>query len=121
MILGHGIDIVNLDRFDLMDQKRSERLAKRICTDSEHLEFQNCKYPKLYLAKIWASKEAISKAFGTGIRNDVTWQNMRIDKTAQGKPVVHFKEIIAGPICHLSISHDKNILIASAILEMYAH
>jgi len=121
MILGHGIDIVNLDRFDLMDSTRLQRLAKRICTDTELVEFQNCKYPKTYLAKIWASKEAISKAFGTGIKDNVTWQNMQIDKTDQGKPIVQFKEIIAGPICHLSISHDKNILIASAILEIYAH
>lgn len=120
MIIGHGIDLVDLDRFNQMETSRLTRLASRICTESELIEFHNSKYPQSYLAKIWASKEAIAKAFGTGIRDNITWQNIRIDKTELGKPKVSFKEI-QHCICHLSISHDKNILIASVVLETHAH
>ena len=119
MIIGHGIDIVELGRFRLMNHQRLSKIADRICTDSELEEFNKTKIKYQYLAKIWAGKEAISKAFGTGIRGDVTWKNIRIAPDDYGRPGVFFKEKISGPICHLSFSHDSGFLIASAILETH--
>lgn len=119
MILGHGIDIVNLNRFDSMNEVRLTRLARRICTAHEFELFNSSKNKNRYLSKIWAGKEAIAKAFGTGIAKDITWKNIQIENNTLGKPSVWFKEKIAGPICHLSFSHDGGFLIASAILEMY--
>ena len=118
MIIGHGIDLVYLDRFSSMSDVRLDRLAKRICTEFElkELEKNNIKYQ--YVAKIWASKEAIAKAFGTGIRDKVTWKNIQIQTNYIGRPSVWFKDELAGPVCHLSISHEKDYLIASAILEV---
>lgn len=118
MIAGHGIDIVHLPRFKIMNPDRLKKLANRICTDSELEDFKLSKQPHMYVAKIWAAKEAISKSFGTGIRNDVTWKNMQIKSDNLGKPKVWFKEILSGPICHLSISHERDYLIASAILDV---
>lgn len=118
MIMGHGVDIVDLKRFRIMNKDRLDKLAKRICTDSELKEFNNHKLKQEYLAKIWACKEAISKSFGTGIRGKVTWKNILITSDNLGRPVVYFKENISGPVCHLSVSHEKDYLIASAILEV---
>ena len=67
MIIGTGIDIVNLKRFYDMDEERLNLLAKRILTDNELVEFQQLieiKRP-VHLAKIWSIKESIGKAFGT--------------------------------------------------------
>jgi holo-[acyl-carrier protein] synthase len=116
MITGHGIDIVALDRFYKMTHKRLDRLAQRILTNEEldvYVDLINEKQP-LYLAKIWASKEAISKAFGTGIRGDITWKNIRILNDSLGKPKVWVK--VPGVYCLLSISHEKEYLIASAMI-----
>ena len=116
MITGHGIDIVAIGRFYSMSADRLDRLANRILTVEEldvYIELVNEKQP-LYLAKIWASKEAISKAFGTGIRGDMTWKNIRIFNDTLGKPKVWFKK--PGMYCLLSISHEKEYLIASAII-----
>jgi len=118
MIVGHGIDIVDLQRFKKMDSHRLSRLAKRICTESELSNFINHHIKYQYVAKIWAAKEAIAKAFGTGIRNDVTWKNICIDSDEYGKPCVRFKKNLHGPNCHLSISHEKDYLIASVILDI---
>jgi holo-[acyl-carrier protein] synthase len=118
MISGHGIDIVELNRFRKMGDTKLTRLAMRSCTDSELEEFANHKLKFQYLAKIWAGKEAISKAFGTGIRNDVTWKNIKISSDTHGKPSVWLQERLAGPTCHLSFSHEQHYLIASAILEV---
>lgn len=118
MITGHGIDIVDLRRFRLMNVERLKKVADKICTEFELSEFASSKLKYQYLAKIWAGKEAISKAFGTGIQGDVTWQQIQIQSTSLGRPSVQFTERLAGPVCHLSFSHEKDYLIASAILEI---
>jgi len=118
MIAGHGVDIVHLQRFKIKTKDRLDRLANRICTDLELKRYQDSKLPYQYLAKIWASKEAIAKSFGKGIREDVTWKNIQIDNNVDGKPYVCFKGCLSGPTCHLSISHEKDYLIASAILDV---
>ena len=117
MIIGHGIDIVDLKRFYKMNYNRLKKLALKICTEKEFTEFIQHKNKHLYISKIWAAKEAISKAFGTGIRNNVTWKNMQIESNEQGKPCVWLNECLSGPICHLSFSHEKDYLIASVILQ----
>lgn len=118
MIIGHGIDIVELERFRLMNHSRLRKIAMRICTEEELNEFTNHHIKHQYLAKIWAGKEAIAKAFHKGIRDNVTWKNIKIVSDRLGCPKVSFKKPLAGPICHLSFSHEKNYLIASAILEL---
>jgi holo-[acyl-carrier protein] synthase len=121
MIYGHGIDIAHLNRFYEMDDARIIKLANRILTDTELERFNETQFKRkiVYLAKIWAAKEAISKAFKTGIRNEVVWQNIEIDNDSNGSPTVTFKNELNGAefTCHLSISHDGDYVMASAILE----
>jgi holo-[acyl-carrier protein] synthase len=118
MILGHGIDIVSLKRFYDMPLHRMNRLANRILTDSELDTYTDLAFQKqqVYLAKIWSSKEAIAKAFGTGIRGDITWKTIQISNNNLGKPLVQLNQ--KGVLCYLSISHEKEYLIASVILSV---
>jgi holo-[acyl-carrier protein] synthase len=118
MIIGHGIDIVDLRRFRLMNDERLKKIANRICTDFEIKDFESSNLRHQYLAKIWAGKESIAKAFGTGIQGDMTWKQIQIQSNELGRPSVWFKERLAGPVCHLSFSHERDYLIASAILEI---
>jgi len=121
MIQGNGVDIVDLRRFRIMDQHRLDRLAKRILTDYELEDFSSTSthLRHLSLAKYWAVKEAVSKAFGTGIRGTVVWKNIQMRKTHLGQPKIYFQPIlhVPGRCCHVSISHDGDYLIAYAILE----
>ena len=124
MIIGTGIDIVNLKRFFDMDEERLNLLAKRILTDDELVEFQQLievKQP-LHLAKIWSIKESIGKAFGTGISEDSVWKNMQIFKNSLGQPQVQFRGALArkSVICHVSVSHDGDYLVSNAVLD-YVH
>ena len=121
MIIGTGIDIVDLRRFHDMDSDRLNRLAKRILTDDEFVEFRQLdevKHP-VYLAKIWSIKESIGKAFGTGISNDSVWKNMQIFKNSLGQPQVQFLGALARKtvICHISVSHDGDYLVSNAVLD----
>ena len=121
MIIGTGIDIVDLRRFHNMDSDRLNRLAKRILTDDELVEFQQLTEVKkpVHLAKLWSIKESIGKAFGTGISDDTVWKNMQIYKNSLGQPQVKFLGALARKtvICHVSVSHDGDYLISSALLE----
>ena len=121
MIIGTGIDIVNLKRFFDMDEERLNLLAKRILTDDELVEFQQLievKQP-VHLAKIWSIKESIGKAFGTGISEDSVWKNMQIFKNSLGQPQVQFRGALArkSVICHVSVSHDGDYLVSNAVLD----
>jgi holo-[acyl-carrier protein] synthase len=118
MILGTGIDLVSISRFQEMPRK--ERLAERILTEKEYEEFLAATDQGLFLARTWAVKEAVAKSFGTGIAEDVVWKNMRLSKTAKGQPIIEFREALAKPgrHCNISISHDGDQLIAMAVLSL---
>ena len=121
MIIGTGIDIVDIRRFYNMNTDRLNRLSKRILTDNELGEFQQLTEVKkpMHLAKIWSIKESIGKAFGTGISNDTVWKNMQIFKNSLGQPQVQFRGALArkSVICHVSVSHDGDYLVSNAVLD----
>lgn len=119
MILGTGIDLVSISRFKEMPRK--DRLAKRILTEQEHNEYANSNDQGLYLARAWAVKEAVAKSFGTGIAENTTWKNMQLSKSTRGQPLLQLKEPLysKGTQCHISISHDGDSLIATAVLSTY--
>ena len=121
MIIGTGIDIVDLRRFHNMESNRLNRLAKRILTDDELVEFQQLTEVKqpVHLAKIWSIKESIGKAFGTGISDDTVWKNMQIYKNSLGQPQVQFRGALARKTvtCHVSVSHDGDYLVSNAVLD----
>ena len=121
MIVGNGVDIVDLKRFRVMDERRLGRIANRILTENELLEFINTpdQFKHIFLSKYWAVKEAVAKSFGTGIRGNVVWKNIQMQKNKLGQPKVQFKSELHkhGTNCHVSISHDGDYVIAYAILE----
>ncbi len=123
MILGIGTDITNVDRF-INSQQHMERMANRILTDHELKEFNNLKENHgRYLAKKWAAKEAVSKAFGTGIAGDTKFKSIEIRHDYNGKPVVIFWNKLKDNAetlrlrCHLSISDEADTVVAYTVIE----
>ena len=107
-----------------MDLQRLDSMANRILTEEEMPEYKG--QPDLvgrirHVAKIWAVKEAVAKSFGTGIRGAVVWQNIITDHDDMGRPTVKFDnelvEYANGRECHVSVSHDGDNIVASAILS----
>jgi len=68
----------------------------------------------------FAGKEAILKALGTGLKPDITWQEIEILNDQQGKPEVYLSTRLqrSFPMTHLfvSISHCEEYATATAIL-----
>jgi holo-[acyl-carrier protein] synthase len=122
MIFGIGTDIIEIDR--IRNSVISlDKLANRICTDFEIIEYNNTNNKAVYLAKKWASKEAISKAWGTGIQGITNFKSIEIKHNDLGKPYVCFFNKLGdnanelNACCHISISDTENVIIAYSIIE----
>ena len=88
MILGIGTDIATISRF-ANSKSIMDTFANKILTDYELQEYNTLtNYYDKYLAKKWAAKEAIAKAFGTGITGNTKWKSIEIRHNSQGMPTV---------------------------------
>jgi len=125
MILGVGTDIVSLSRLEKMDNL--EKFAMKVLSEKELAIFTNLVESKkiTYLAKQFAGKEAISKAFGTGMSLPVMFENIEILRDDHGKPIFNalndlkILQVDLGIVkSHVSLADEKNYAIAFAILEI---
>lgn len=117
MIIGIGTDICDIRRI-----KPGSGFAKKVLSKSE-LEILTKKANKqTYLAKRFAAKEAIAKAFGTGIGKNIAFNDLSILNNEAGAPYVEVSDNAKAKLpefskIHLSLSDEKNYAIAYAIVE----
>ena len=124
MILGLGIDIIEVARIAASFEKFGEKFLKRILLPEEIAYCLTHRKPAPFIAARFAAKEAISKAFGTGITAQLGWQDMEIKRKESGEPyvVLHgngqklFESRGAARLL-ISLSHTENYGAATAILE----
>lgn len=115
MIVGHGIDLQEIEAIESARQKH-DGFPKRILTDREFERYQELQGKRQleYLAGRWAAKEAFVKALGTGL-GKVTFRDIEILNASNGAPHVSCS-FFSGKIW-LSISHSGSFAQASVILE----
>jgi len=125
MIYGIGTDIVNISRFKKMKSIKS--FSEKILSEDEIKICSTFNEEKLikYLAKQFAAKEAISKAFGTGIRKPILFKELEVLRDENGKPYFNplgdiKKTLINLGITktHVSLADESEHAIAFAILEI---
>jgi holo-[acyl-carrier protein] synthase len=124
MILGTGIDIIEVDRIRNSFEKFGERFVNRILRPAEIAYCLRHRDPGPFLAARFAAKEAISKSFGTGIGAQLGWQDMEVGRKESGEPFVILHDggtrLLTerqARIVHLSLSHTRHYAAAMAILE----
>ncbi|SDM86890.1 holo-ACP synthase [Sediminibacillus halophilus] len=117
MIVGIGIDIVELDR--IRDSfLRNSRLAERVLTENELAVLRKLEAPGRqveYLAGRFAAKEAYAKALGTGL-GKLSFQAIEIMPDEQGAPQLKVKSEHNRNL-FLSISHSREYAVAQVIIE----
>jgi len=113
VIVGIGVDVVDLDRFrDTLERTPSVR--DQILTTKEAV------LPLESMAARFAAKEALAKALGAP--GDLAWHDAEV--TAEGAP----RFLLSGTVrnradelgvrnCHLSLSHDAGVSVAMVVLE----
>jgi len=123
MIVGHGIDLVEVQRIRRLVEDHGQRFLDRVFTRSEQ-EYCASREKRYFehLAGRFAAKEAVFKVLGTGLSGKMTWTDVEVVKSASGQPQVALSgecERIAKSMgihqWHLSISHIETHATASAI------
>ena len=120
MILGLGIDIVNVTRLRAWEDK--PELLSRFFHSREIKEARE-KSGTLSLAARFAAKESFGKALGTGIRG-FTLKEMRVESDELGKPCMilsgkaeaAFKQF-GGKRLHVSLTHERDNAVAVVVIE----
>ena len=124
MILGIGIDIIEIARITVSLEKFGERFGQRILLPDEMAYCLSHRHPAPFVAARFAAKEAISKEFGTGIGAQLGWRDMEICRKESGEPfvVLHGKgkdlfESRGAKQLLVSISHTEHYAAVTAVLE----
>src|SRR6202045_4157109 len=89
-VLGIGVDLVECKRIQHSIDRFGERFLHRVFTDGEIQYSMSMKFPARHLAARFAGKEAVAKAFGTGIGKTMGWRDIDIRKKPSGEPFLVF-------------------------------
>ena len=85
-VLGIGVDLVECARIEHSIERFGDRFLNRVFTTGEIEYSKSMKYPARHLAARFAAKEAVSKAFGTGIGKAMGWRDIDVQKKPSGEP-----------------------------------
>jgi holo-[acyl-carrier protein] synthase len=88
MIFGIGTDIVRVSRIQKSLDRYGERFTRRILAGQELDDFQCTLQPARFLARRFAAKEAVVKAYGTGFTQGMTFRDIVVSHDAAGKPML---------------------------------
>ncbi len=123
-IAGTGIDLVENARVQEMIEKWGARFRDRVFCPAEQAYCEQKRRPWPHYAGRFAVKEAVAKAFSTGIGKHVNWLDIEVTRCPQsGAPSV----VLSGPAADLavtrgvrevkiSLSHTRHYAVAQAIL-----
>ena len=126
MIIGIGIDLVELERMEKSRRRFGQRLARKILNPAELAEFSALPEADttVFLASRFAAKEAGAKALGCGFSDGVGPTDLETRKDVLGKPelVLHGKAEEKGRTMglariHLSLTHSRNAAAAMVVME----
>jgi len=126
MILGVGTDIVAMERIEKLVTEYGERFTAKVYTDRELANAEGKGPRRLqHLAGLFAAKEAVLKALGTGQSQGARLRDVELTPQDSGAPQVTLHgatqkrfERGGGSAVHVSISHDAGLAVALAIIDL---
>jgi len=124
MIIGSGIDLVEIGRIQQSMDRHGRRFLDRIYTGAEQAYCLRKRNSAESLAARFAAKEAGAKALGTGIRYGVSWLEIEVVSEPSGRPTLRFHGRAAQIAARLgvaraslSITHTASLAMASVVIE----
>lgn len=128
MIVGIGVDLVEVERIESAWKRFGDRFLNRVLLADETAYCLSHKSPAPFIAARFAAKEAVSKAFGTGIGAHLGWHDIEVRHKSSGAPFVVFHGkgqdlflSLRANVVHLTLSHTATNAVAVAVLENISH
>lgn len=131
MIIGIGTDLVRFSRIQNVFQRFPRAFPNRILHREEYAKFKTIDTSQQYrfLAKIFAAKEALLKALGTGLSQNIRWKDIWVSRQPSGCPCASFeggalkvlqKILEPGTVAkiHLTLSDEADFVQAFAIISL---
>ncbi len=122
MIIGIGVDLVKISRIEKAGTGHPGFL-ERVFTQRERDYCERQKFPAQHYAARFASKEAVLKAFGTGLSAGMKWTDIEVLHGEGGGPIVNISgaardlgDLKGLRQIMLSYSHDEGYAVAQAVL-----
>ncbi len=121
MIIGVGMDIVEIERIKKSYEQFGDRFLNRIFTEDEIAYCFSKKQPYPSLAVRFASKEALVKAAKLGKYHSNSWLDVAVAVSGKGLPELvvfnKLKKKLKGMRIHLSLSHSDDYATAVVVIE----
>lgn len=124
MIVGIGVDVVDVERVRRIHARFGPRFAARVLAAWEHDGCSRAADPAAVLAKRFAVKEAAAKALGTGVGRGVAFGDIGVVHDASGAPALRLAGGAAARAAqldvrrsHVSVSDERSLAIALVVLE----
>jgi holo-[acyl-carrier protein] synthase len=124
MLVGTGIDIIEIGRIASSIERYGQRFLARVFTPQEIAYCLRKKSSAESFAARFAAKEAGAKALGTGIQWGVTWREIEVQRQPGQRPTLHFTgrardfaDRLGVKHTSLSLTHNATVAMASVQLE----
>jgi len=121
--IGVGVDLVEVDRIRKSRENHGAYFLEKVFTEEEREYCLGMSDPDPHFAARFAAKEAVAKAFGTGIGEDIGWRSVSVSREANGAPIVKLDDqataklkAMGGSHVLLSLSHLTNLAAAFAVI-----
>lgn len=123
VLLGLGCDTIEVERVRGVFERQGERFLRRVFTEEERRYCLGMKFPAKHLAARFAAKEAVAKAFTTGIGAELSWTSVSVAHGERRQPLVRLDEkgaallrAVGGTHVQLSIAHSDTVAMAVAAI-----
>ena len=124
MIVGTGVDIVEIERIRKVMERQKDRFINRVFTPEEQRFCKKFRNPAPHFSARFAAKEALFKALGTGWAKGVSWLDVEVQRKDRHAPIMVLhgeaeKQSVrlGANRVHLSLSHSDQWAVAMVILE----
>jgi holo-[acyl-carrier protein] synthase len=124
MLIGTGVDLIEVERIAQSIERYGERFLRRIYTDDEIAYCSRRRSSAESFAARFAAKEAGAKALGTGISRGVTWSEFQIEREPSGRPILELRGRAAQLAAELgvkrislSLTHTGSLAMATVMME----
>jgi holo-[acyl-carrier protein] synthase len=125
MILGVGVDAVDIVRIERMHEKFGGKMLGRLFTDAELGYLATKAFPAQHIAVRLAAKEAAYKALsGNDEARAIGWREIEVLSRADGAPELRFHgraarrfSELGGTSVHVSLTHSQATAVAVVIVE----